>query len=245
MSYGTTISRSIAGLAVAGLFSIAVAPGTATAVPAPRAVTAPNAVSIPSFNATMIQLINQARQQNGRAPLAEAKGLDAVATGWSNKLNTGVTGYQLQHDPNAWTEVAANGASNRTSWGENVAWSSSTSTSAQSIFTAYMNSPGHRANILSASYHYIGMGTATGSHGLWNTTEFTDKVEPGQVVSTTKTPTAAQKSLVTTWYRSPVRASADRGRGQQQGRPAGQRLVEPDCGAGHSQHHGRLGARDS
>jgi hypothetical protein len=73
------------------------------------------------------------------------------------------------------------GASNRMAWGENVA-SFSTAATASALFNAYMNSPGHRANILSTTYRYIGMGTVSGTNGAYNTMEFTDRVESGQVV---------------------------------------------------------------
>ncbi len=196
MSASTTLrwaARSVFALVAMGV----VATGAA-ALAGSASAAEPSAIASGQFDQTMIQLVNQARHDNGVAPLAEAKGLDSVAHGWSGKLNTGSTAYNLQHDPNAWNEVGSNGAANRTTWGENVAWSSSTATSAEAIFTAYMHSPGHRANILNKSYHYIGMGSSAGAHGIWNTTEFTDKVQTGQVV-VAKTPSAAQKSLIAGW----------------------------------------------
>ncbi|MTD14131.1 hypothetical protein GIS00_09255 [Nakamurella sp. YIM 132087] len=157
-------------------------------------VPAPAAPQMVSFDKQMIALINKARTDRGLPALQEARGLTSVSLYWSNQMNAGATGYKLAHNPNAWTQVAENGASNRTTWGENVAWSSSTSTPAQEIFDAYMASPGHRANILGSAYRYVGMGTVGGSRGLWNTTEFTDKVESGQVVSTpSATPTVSVK----------------------------------------------------
>lgn len=147
-----------------------------------------------SFDTQMIDLVNQARVSAGVPRVAEATGLTKLSVWWSAQMDSGATGYQLQHNPNAWTMLLTYGAANRTAWGENVASSSSTGSSAQDIFSAYMNSPGHRANILSTKYRYVGMGTVGGAHGLYNTTEFTDAVEAGQVVSTptpTPTPTPA------------------------------------------------------
>jgi uncharacterized protein YkwD len=139
-------------------------------------------VQAKTFDAQLIALINTARTAAKVPKLVEASGLTRLSVWWSTKLQSGTTGYQLQHNPNAWTMVTTYGASNRRSWGENVAWSSSTATSAQQIFTAYMNSPGHRANILAANYRFIGMGSVAGAHGLFNTTEFADAVQPGQAV---------------------------------------------------------------
>ncbi len=135
-----------------------------------------------SFDSQMITLVNGARKAAGVAPVQEAKGLDQLAVWWSAQMDAGVTSYALQHNPNAWTSLLTYGAANRTAWGENVAWSSSTSTTPQQLFTAYMNSAGHRANILSSAYHYVGMGTVAGTHGLFNTTEFTDAVQAGQAI---------------------------------------------------------------
>ena len=43
--------------------------------------------------------------------------------------------------------------------GENIAWSTNPSMAA--INTMFMNSPEHRANILKAAYHRVGLGVAT------------------------------------------------------------------------------------
>jgi uncharacterized protein YkwD len=51
------------------------------------------------------------------------------------------------------------------SWsvGENIAWGSGRRSTPRSIARAWMNSPGHRANILSRSFRHIGIGIASGS----------------------------------------------------------------------------------
>lgn len=48
------------------------------------------------------------------------------------------------------------------SLGENLAWGGGILATPRSIVRAWMNSPGHRANILSANYHDIGVGVAPG-----------------------------------------------------------------------------------
>jgi uncharacterized protein YkwD len=166
------------------------------AAPAPQAV-APLAAAgrMASFDAEMVSLVNSARRSAGLSPLTEAGGLTQLSVWWSTKMANGDTGYQLEHNPDAWTMVTQYGASNRTAWAENVA-SFPTSASASAVFNAYMNSPGHRANILGSAYHYIGMGTVSGSHGAYNTMEFTDKVDgASEPAPTTK---AAPKPAPTT-----------------------------------------------
>jgi uncharacterized protein YkwD len=57
--------------------------------------------------------------------------------------------------------------SNARSWtvGENIAYGSGSRATPRSIGTAWMNSPGHRANILSSSFRAIGVGIALGTPG--------------------------------------------------------------------------------
>lgn len=47
--------------------------------------------------------------------------------------------------------------------GENIAWGEGGRGSARSIVKAWMNSPGHRANILDRSFEHIGVGLSWGS----------------------------------------------------------------------------------
>jgi uncharacterized protein YkwD len=68
--------------------------------------------------------------------------------------------------------------SGASSWsvGENIAYGSGSRSSARSIGRAWMNSPPHRANILSRSFREIGiglaLGTPVGSGGATYTTDF-------------------------------------------------------------------------
>jgi uncharacterized protein YkwD len=60
--------------------------------------------------------------------------------------------------------------------GENIAYGSGSSSTPRSIGTAWMNSPPHRANILSSSFSSIGIGIASGTPsggaGATYTTDF-------------------------------------------------------------------------
>jgi uncharacterized protein YkwD len=49
--------------------------------------------------------------------------------------------------------------------GENLAWGSHASSAPRAITTMWMNSPGHRANILSPSFREVGIGLALGAPG--------------------------------------------------------------------------------
>jgi uncharacterized protein YkwD len=53
----------------------------------------------------------------------------------------------------------------RTGWliGENIAWASGSEAAPRSIMGLWMDSPGHRANILRRDYREIGIGVAFGT----------------------------------------------------------------------------------
>ncbi len=172
MGAAATAAGLLAGVLLATPASASVRGGDGAVLAAPL----PATTRMASFDARMISLVNGARASAGAPPVHEAGGLTQLSVWWSTQMAVGKTGYQLEHNPNAWTMVTQYGASNRTAWAENVA-SFPTAASAQAVFDAYMNSPGHRANILNGTYRYIGMGTVSGSHGAYNTMEFTDKVE--------------------------------------------------------------------
>jgi uncharacterized protein YkwD len=178
-----TWRRGLVALALAAgliLASVATAPsaaaGTLVGATNPR-ITGQHA----NFDAQLIDYINQARTANGLPALREASGLTIVSAWWSQKMADGATGGNLQHNPTAWTDVTRYGASNRRAWGENVA-KLPAGTTAKALFDAYMASPGHRANILNPKYHYIGMATIGDTAWHYNTTEFTDQVQPRTII---------------------------------------------------------------
>jgi uncharacterized protein YkwD len=83
-------------------------------------------------------LVNDARAAEGRAPLARNGELDAVALAWAKQM-AGMGG--LQHNPNVSGQIP----SGWTSWGENIAQGQR---SGAAMHQAWMNSPGHYANIM-------------------------------------------------------------------------------------------------
>ena len=71
----------------------------------------------------------------------------------------------LMNDARAWSDVQASRGRmfhSKMGHGENVAVGYNTP---QAVMTAWMNSPGHRRNILNPRYSYIGVGGTEGSGG--------------------------------------------------------------------------------
>lgn len=185
---GTTLAL-IAALVVGSPAAHAAPVSTAPATITSTVTTAPTlpltrAIQQSAFDAEMIKLVNQARKQGGLPALKEAKGLTTLAVTWANTM---LKENKLYHMPSGLTRAQKSGAANLTTWGENVG-RGPIRMSAKQLFDAYWNSPGHRANIMSSKYSYIGMGTVQGASMAYNAMEFTDKVE-----STATTKKAAKK----------------------------------------------------
>lgn len=122
-------------------------------------------VYIPNLNATksienqVIQLTNQERAKNGLKPLTANWELSRVARYKAMDMRDN---HYFSHtsptygDP--FTMMKNFGISYKTA-GENIAAGQATP---QEVVQAWMNSPGHRANILNATYTQIGVGNAQG-----------------------------------------------------------------------------------
>jgi uncharacterized protein YkwD len=134
-----------------------------------------------AFSSRLVQLVNAARADYGLRPLAVASGTSAVAAGWTEHL---AAAQSLSHNPNLATQLESHGSPDWTSYGENVGMGPTTS--ARTLFNAYMNSPEHRANILGASYRYLGISVVYTGSKAWNTMDFVDRYSsPTQTVTQT------------------------------------------------------------
>ena len=110
---------------------------------------------VTSFEAEVIRLVNEIRQKNGLQALTTNWELSRVARYKSQDMKD--KNYFSHTSPTYGTPfqmITAFGLSYRTA-GENIAKGYS---SAQAVVNGWMNSSGHRANILNASYKQIGVG---------------------------------------------------------------------------------------
>lgn len=122
--------------------------------------------SFASFQSQVIQLVNEQRAANGLKPLTANSQLNNTATLKSQdmaKLN-----YFDHTSPtygSPFDMMKKYGISYRTA-GENIAMGQTTPAQ---VMQGWMNSPGHRANILNASFTQIGVGIAKNAQGqlIW------------------------------------------------------------------------------
>ena len=112
---------------------------------------------------TFVDLLNQARVQAGLAPLGVVSSVRDVARGWSGQMAGSNT---VAHNPNLQAQLQAI-APDWQRIGENVG----DGPDAGTIHQAFMNSAGHRANIL-GDYNYVGIGVVQSGGTTWVTEDF-------------------------------------------------------------------------
>ena len=117
--------------------------------------------SVSSFESEVIRLVNDIRRQNGLSALSANWELSRVARYKSQDMVD--NRYFSHNSPTYGTPfqmIKAFGLSYRTA-GENIAYGQRTP---QAVVNAWMNSSGHRANILNPSYTQIGVGYVSNGH---------------------------------------------------------------------------------
>ncbi|WP_424932593.1 CAP domain-containing protein [Amaricoccus macauensis] len=103
-----------------------------------------------AFEARVLELTNAFRVQNGVDPLEADARLTAAAEDWSREM---AEGDMFRHS-NTSAQVGAEGYDWR-ALGENIAAGYSTP---EAVVQAWINSPGHRSNMLSENFDEIGIG---------------------------------------------------------------------------------------
>ena len=141
----TTAHRITLALTTLALALTAVLTGALTAAPA-GATTAEDSLTA---------RLNGARSDHGLPSLATRSDLVAVARAQATRMADSGT---LYHNPNLTTDV--------TNWrwvGENVGYGPDV----QTVHVAFMNSDGHRANILDTDYTEVGVGVVERGDRVW------------------------------------------------------------------------------
>jgi len=121
-----------------------------------------------AYEAEVVTLTNDQRAAHGCPALRDDPRLRAAATGHSVDMRA--RNYFAHNTPDGvtpWTRIEAQGYSDPSA--ENIAMGQQTP---QSVVDAWMNSPGHRANILNCSSKAIGVGVQFGPNGPWWTQDF-------------------------------------------------------------------------
>ena len=147
----------------------------------PNANLMPAPGNLDQIRSAIVCLENSIRAEHGLAPLRENARLRRAALGHSVDMVR--RGYFDHTSPDGGTMVArimgAHYARHDQGWsiGENIAWGTGSYATPSGVMRAWMNSPGHRENILRGGYRDIGVGIALGApsdsgSGATYTTDF-------------------------------------------------------------------------
>lgn len=118
--------------------------------------------------AEVLALVNQERAKVGCSPVSANSALTELAQKFSEDM--AARGFFDHTDPDGkspWDRAAAAGISDL--GGENIARGQ---TDAAAVMDAWMNSPGHKANILNCDFKTLGVGVHFGNGGPWWTQDF-------------------------------------------------------------------------
>ncbi|WP_341347961.1 CAP domain-containing protein [Paenibacillus sp. FSL H3-0469] len=133
---------------------VATAKPVVTPAPAPSAVPAVG-TNASSYTQQVVALVNKERAAAGLAPVSALDSLNKVAAAKAADMRS--NNYFSHTSPtygSPFDMMSAFGITYKAA-GENIAMGQKTP---QEVMTAWMNSPGHKANILSANFNYIGVG---------------------------------------------------------------------------------------
>ncbi|KUM82834.1 MULTISPECIES: CAP domain-containing protein [Streptomyces] len=137
--------------------------------PAKKETTAPVEVSTEAAAAAeVLRLVNVERANVGCSPVAANSALSDLAESFSKAMAD--QGFFDHTDPSGatpWDRAAKAGITSL--GGENIARGQA---DAASVMEAWMNSPGHKANILNCDFKTLGVGVQFGAGGPWWTQDF-------------------------------------------------------------------------
>lgn len=149
--------RASSALLVAALAAVLLL--LAPATPASASITSVSGVRVNGAEARLVRLLNAQRVRAGLPALRLAPGYTDVARRWSRAM---AARHTLVHNPRLAASVSNAGGRTWRAIGENVAFGYRPET----VFTSFMGSAPHRANIMSGSYRYVGVGwVETGGRG--------------------------------------------------------------------------------
>jgi Cysteine-rich secretory protein family len=166
---------------VAALAALALcAPATASADDCAGADVVPAADNVAVVGRATLCLLNQQRAAHGLGAVAENAALSSASTSYSQRMVG--QGFFAHESPDGGTLVdrltGAGYLGRDDAWvvGENIGWGQAALATARSMVSAWMASPGHRANLLSGDYTEVGLGLALGTpvDRTWGATYTTD-----------------------------------------------------------------------
>ncbi|WOO38709.1 CAP domain-containing protein [Anaerocolumna sp. AGMB13020] len=141
---------------------------TVTATPTPTG-TSDDTNYDSSFASQVLKLVNEERAKVGASPLSISQELVAPANKRAKEIKQSFS--HTRPDGTAWSTVLTEYNVSVNAAGENIAYGYNTP---EKVMNAWMNSSGHRANILSTNFSHIGIGVYEVSGTVYCTQLFSD-----------------------------------------------------------------------
>lgn len=144
---------------------------------APTTTTPPSTTStgsansdVSSYAAQVLQLVNAERGKQGLSALTTTSALTSAAD--KRATETAQSFSHTRPNGSSFSTIFAEFGISYSASGENIAYGQRTP---QEVVTGWMNSPGHRANILNSNFNKMGVGVYQASNGtIYWTQEFTN-----------------------------------------------------------------------
>jgi len=193
MALGITKTRNLVLAALIGLFALFIAAG-----PAAEQASAngpcnmwgdkqSNEIRKGQARKAVLCLLNRERKQRGLRELDRSKKLQAASQNHNDYMqNKNCFSHQCRGEASLTGRLQKvdwlGGGLSAWAYGENIAWGSRSYGTPESIVKHWMNSSGHRANILSSRFDEVGVGytkgtiSSRGANGSIMTTNFGWKV---------------------------------------------------------------------
>jgi uncharacterized protein YkwD len=166
------LTPALLALLATALIALVASPGVTGAAAAsgcgPNADASPQSISNGAARDAVICLLNKERSNAGLKPLDRNKQLQKAAQRHNERMvGTGCFDHECGGESDLGKRLESvgylSGGLTRWAYGENIAWGSGSYGTARSIVAAWMDSPPHRANILSNDFRDIGIGFTAGT----------------------------------------------------------------------------------
>ncbi len=165
LRYATTVLTAAILAAAVAAGAVAAQPkeaGAADTVTVTGCTGTPVTLDLPEKQ--MLDLHNQKRASQGLSRLCVHPALQKAAEAHSQEMiDKDYFSHNSYNGQSFSARIKSFGYNYRTV-GENIAWGTGSRGTPDSIFNAWMNSSGHRANILNANFKEVGIGAVTGTY---------------------------------------------------------------------------------
>ncbi len=162
----TRIARATVSVLAIGTLGLAASANSASAADCANADLTPTAANVDQVRSAVLCLHNADRAHRGMSALKESAKLRKAAVSHSaDMISDGYFAHTSLGGSTFVDRIVHAGYTRRNdSWtlGENLAWGTGSLGTARGIEDAWMNSSGHRANILKSAYREVGIGIRLG-----------------------------------------------------------------------------------